>query len=309
MRGCEMTEYDRLRNRFRGCLLGLACGDAIGTTVEFMPRGSFPPVTDMVGGGIFRLRPGEWTDDTSMALCLASSLVESNGFDPHDQMVKYCRWMDEGYWSSNGSCFDIGGTTRRALIDFKRTNSPWAGSADPNSAGNGCLMRLAPVPMYYFGSRDAAIHWSGESSRTTHAATECIDASRLFGAMIHDALSGKQKDAILMNHEMAETTSPRVASIAKAQFRGRCADEIRSSGYVVDSLKAALWAFDATDSFDEAVLVAANLGGDADTIAAICGQIAGAFYGAEAIPSKWRETIVMGREIEEMADWCFDRQR
>src|SRR5687768_11222399 len=98
-------------NRFRGCLLGLAVGDALGTTLEFSQPGSFQPIKDIIGGGPFNLKPGEWTDDTSMALCLADSLIKK-GFDPVDQMERYCRWYREGYLSSNGKCFDIGVTVR-----------------------------------------------------------------------------------------------------------------------------------------------------------------------------------------------------
>lgn len=134
-----------LRDRFRGCLLGLAVGDAVGTTVEFRPRGSFRPLADMIGGGPFQLRPGQWTDDTSMALCLATSLVECNGFDALDQMERYCKWADSGYLSSTGACFDIGNTVASALRRFRQTGNPFAGSSDPYSAGNGCIMRLAPT--------------------------------------------------------------------------------------------------------------------------------------------------------------------
>ena len=133
------------RDAFRGCLLGLAVGDAVGTTVEFRPRGTFEPLTDMVGGGPFGLRAGEWTDDTSMALCLATSLVERNGFDARDQMERYCRWADQGYLSSTGTCFDIGGTVASALQRFQYTGEPYSGSTNPYSAGNGCIMRLAPI--------------------------------------------------------------------------------------------------------------------------------------------------------------------
>ena len=131
-------------DRLRGCLLGLAVGDAAGTTVEFMRRGSFAPVTDLVGGGPFRLQPGQWTDDTSMALCLATSLVFQNVLDPVDQMNRYVEWYRTGYLSSTGSCFDIGGTVRQALEGYERTGNPFSGSIDPSSAGNGCIMRLAP---------------------------------------------------------------------------------------------------------------------------------------------------------------------
>ena len=138
------------KDRFRGCLLGLAVGDAVGTTLEFKPPGSFKPIHDMVGGGPFSLKPGEWTDDTSMALCLATSLLEKNGFDPKDQMDRYCRWWKEGYLSSNGRCFDIGNTVSAALALYGRTGDPIAGSTNPQSAGNGSIMRLAPVPMFYY---------------------------------------------------------------------------------------------------------------------------------------------------------------
>ena len=137
-----------LLDRFRGALLGLAAADAVGTTLEFRPPGSFAPIADMVGGGPFNLLPGQWTDDTSMALCLAASLVERDGFDAADQMARYVRWRDEGYMSSNGRCFDIGGTVSAALHRFEQTGEPFAGSTDPRSAGNGSIMRLAPVPLF-----------------------------------------------------------------------------------------------------------------------------------------------------------------
>jgi ADP-ribosyl-[dinitrogen reductase] hydrolase len=138
------------RNRSRGCLLGLAVGDAVGTTVEFQPRGSFALVNDMVGGGPFRLKPGQWTDDTSMALCLATSLIAKNGFDPADQMDRYWNWYQNGYLSSTGSFFDIGNTVRQALETYQQTGNPFSGRIDPYSAGNGSLMRLAPIPLFYF---------------------------------------------------------------------------------------------------------------------------------------------------------------
>lgn len=287
--------------RFRGALLGLACGDAVGTTVEFKPRGSFLPVSDMVGGGPFRLKPGEWTDDTSMALCLAMSLVECGQFDAEDQMQRYYRWMEDGYLASNGRCFDIGRTVSHALYAFRRTGEPYSGSTEPNSAGNGCLMRLAPVPMFFFPDRAAAIEMSGESSRTTHGARECIEASRLFGAMLASAFSGFSKEEILFGHGVEVVGSARLRGVAEGNYRVAAEDEIEGSGYVVESLEAALWCFLKTDSFRDAALRAANLGRDADTTAAICGQLAGAFYGESGIPHEWRERLVMATEIRAMA--------
>ncbi len=290
------------QDRFRGCLLGLAAGDAVGTTVEFRPRGSFQPLTDLVGGGPFRLQPGQWTDDTSMALCLAVSLVERGGFDARDQMERYVRWANEGYLSSTGACFDIGGTVSSALRSFRQTGEPMAGSTDPHSAGNGCIMRLAPVPMFYYPDMDAAERWAAESSRTTHGAAECLDASRLLARILVRALAGRPKEEVALADGETFAGSPKVEAIARGEYRSKAEAEIRGSGYVIDCLEAALWCFWHTDSFGEAVLCAANLGDDADTTAAVCGQVAGAYYGESGIPAEWLQKVTMGQEIRELAD-------
>ncbi len=290
------------RDRFRGCLLGLATGDAVGTAVEFAPRGSFSPLADMVGGGPFALEPGQWTDDTSMALCLGASLAERGTFDPADQMRRYLRWRDDGYMSSNGRCFDIGSTVAAALRRFEATGDPYSGSTAPHSAGNGCIMRLAPVPMFYWPDRDAAVVRAGDSARTTHGATECVDASRLFGLMLFRALDGQAATEILFAPADLGLLAPRIAALAAGAYRDKQPDAIRGAGYVVDCLEAALWCFWTTDSFPAAVLKAANLGEDADTTAAVCGQIAGAYYGAEAIPPAWRQRLAGYEEIGMLAD-------
>ena len=187
------------RDRFRGCLLGLAAGDALGTTLEFKRPGSFQPTDDMVGGGPFDLEPGQWTDDTSMALCLAVSLIECGGFDPEDQMGRYVRWWREGYLScTDGPAFDIGSTVKDALSRFERTGNPYAGSTNPNSAGNGSLMRLAPAPMYFVGDAMEAIDRSADSSRTTHGTEEAVDACRYFAGLLVGALNG-------VNTEMSDS--------------------------------------------------------------------------------------------------------
>jgi ADP-ribosyl-[dinitrogen reductase] hydrolase len=302
------------RSRFRGALVGLAAGDAVGTTVEFKPRGSFPPVTDMVGGGPFSLPPGAWTDDTSMALCLATSLVECRDFDPHDQMTRYVRWMQSGYLSSIGRCFDIGVTTANALAAFQHTGEPYSGSAAPNTAGNGSIMRLAPVPLFFYPDMDTTVEYSGASSRTTHAAQECIDACRLFGLLLQRTLTATDptpdKAAILFAdfspHLDLNTLAPNVREIARGGYRDKSVDEVQGSGYVIKSLEAALWAFWRTHDYRSAILAAVNLGDDADTTAAVCGQIAGAYYGYEAIPALWRQQLVMHDEICVLADQLYE---
>lgn len=296
-------------DRSRGALLGLATGDAVGTTVEFRRRGTFEPLTDMVGGGPFRLAPGEWTDDTSMALCLGTSLVERGGFDAHDQMARYVRWMDHGYLSSTGSCFDVGGTVAAALARFRATGEPFAGSTDPRSAGNGCIMRLAPIPMWFAPDLDAVEHHAALSSRTTHGAAECVDACRLLARLVARALAGAARDELLVAESRLVTSSERLAGIAAAAYRDAEVDRIRGSGYVVDCLEAALWCFARTSSFREAVLAAANLGHDADTTAAVCGQLAGAFYGASAIPAAWLDRLALRDEITALADALTDGAR
>lgn len=287
--------------RARGALLGLAVGDALGTTVEFHPRGSFREISDMAGGGPFGLKPGQWTDDTSMALCLGASLV-AGGFDPLDQMRRYLDWADNGYMSSTGRCFDIGATVSRALARFQQTGDPIAGSSDPRSAGNGCIMRLAPVPIRYQDDPAQAVALSGEQSRTTHGAEECVAASRLFGEMLVRALKGAHKEAVLAAPELAGDMPPKLAAIAAGAWRGKSREQVKGSGYVVESLEASLWCFYHSDNFRDAVLLATNLGDDADTTAAITGQIAGAFYGEEGIPQPWREKLTMGQMIGQMAE-------
>lgn len=288
-------------DRFRGCLLGLAVGDAVGTTVEFQPRGSFPPVIDMVGGGPFHLNPGQWTDDTSMALCLAISLIEKQGFDPSDQMGRYWDWYRNGYLSSTGTCFDIGNTVRDALDRCHRTGNPFSGNTSPEAAGNGSLMRLAPIPMYYFPDLEKTVHFAGESSRTTHGAQECVHACQLFAEMLFRALSGLGREEILF-HTTVSVPSQKVSAIASGEYCQKHVDQIHGTGYVVESLEAALWCFYRTDTFEAAILQAANLGNDADTTAAVCGQIAGAFYGETGIPSRWLENLFMRAEITGLAD-------
>ena len=230
-------------DRYRGCLVGLAVGDAVGTAVEFMPRGTFQPLTDMIGGGYFKLEAGQWTDDTSMALCLAESLIRNQGFDAADQMRRYVNWYRYGYLSSTGECFDIGMTVQKALMDFLQSENPFSGSENPNSAGNGSLMRLAPVVLYFSAQPEQAIHFARESSRTTHGAPECLDACALFTIYLLRALAGKSKDEILDVVTDVHFSSPKIIEIAAGRYKTKSVDMIKGSGYVVESLEAALWCF------------------------------------------------------------------
>ena len=297
-------------DRVRGAFLGLAVGDAIGTTVEFERPGTFAPLTDLVGGGPFRLPAGAWTDDTSMAACLAQSLIEVGGFDPADQLRRYVRWFRDGHWSSTGRCFDIGGTTRAALARFEASgDATTSGATDERSAANGSLMRLAPVAVAFAHDPALGVRLAGASSRTTHALPVCVDACRYFGGLLVGAVRGVAKPALLAPRFApaaglwdATPLHPDVARGAAGSYWTKEPPAIRGTGFVVDALEAALWAFASTDDYRACVLAAANLGDDADTTAAIAGQLAGAHYGAAGIPADWRAKLALREGLEGLAD-------
>ena len=297
-------------DQYRGALVGLAVGDALGAPFEGMPPGSFGPVADMVGGGSHGLKPGEWTDDTSMALCLAASLLERGGFDAADQMNRYLRWKKEGYMSSTGRAFGMGGTVRAALDRYEKTGDPRAGAADPETAGNGSLMRLAPIPMYMFLDAARAMDLAAAMSRTTHAAEEAVDACRYLTGLMIGAFRGDSKENLLSDHYSPVynywffpqvTLAPRIAAIARGVYKEKEARDLPAGGYVVETLEAALWCFFRADNFRDGALLAVSLGNDTDTTAAVYGQLAGAYYGLESIPPEWRETLAHGPMIERIA--------
>lgn len=285
------------RDRALGALVGLAVGDAVGTTLEFTNKPRTAVLHDMVGGGPFRLAAGEWTDDTAIALALADSLLEQPGLDPTDLMNRFVDWHENGTYSCTGTCFDIGNQTRTALDQFLASGNPMSGPTDPAHSGNGALMRLSPVAIRHWGNRNLLDKVAAEQTRTTHGSPETIEASAIFAELLADAIAGQPLPAIL--------SSPAAQRI-KEGWRGAHRDEIRGSGYVVHSLQAAAWAVARTTSFRSAVLLAANLGEDADTTAAITGQLAGAIYGRSAIPQEWLDQLAWRERIEDTARRLFD---
>ncbi len=287
-------------SRFIGCLLGLAIGDALGAPVEFKSRGTFKKVTGMQDGGPFNLREGQWTDDTSMALCLADSLIE-RGFDPADQMQRYTRWFREGYNSVTGRCFDIGVGTRAALIRWEKTKDPFAGDVSPHAAGNGTLMRLAPVAMRYANDAHQAMRQAAVVTRTTHGAPETIDCSQIMAAHLCAEFNHTDDDEDQPVLGPAGYTNQKTMNIALGTYLDKTQDQIRGSGYCVESLEASLWCLETSSSFSEAVLKAVNLGDDSDTTGAICGQLAGARYGVEGIPPDWIKQLAESDAIIERA--------
>lgn len=289
-------------DRAIGALLGLAVGDAVGTTLEFARRDANPPVTDMVGGGPFSLKPGEWTDDTAMALALGFSLAECGVFNPRDCVTRFADWFQRGTYSCTGTCFDIGLATRQALLRYIDDDEPFAGSTNPYHAGNGSLMRLSPVAIWGARRSDAEImQVAHDQSRTTHGAPECLSACEAYAVMTARAIRGEDCGAIFAAPVTITSPSERLTAIFAGDWRGQPRANIESSGYVVDSLEAALWCVDQTDSFEAAILLAANLADDADTVAAISGQLAGAIYGASGIPDGWLQKLAWREDIEQLA--------
>jgi ADP-ribosyl-[dinitrogen reductase] hydrolase len=299
------------RDRQRGMLLGLAIGDALGAAVEFAVPGSFEPVLGYRGGGPHGLEPGEWTDDTSMALALADSIAEV-GWDLNDQAARYLAWWQTGAYSVNGRVFDIGNTTVAALQRFQRTGDAWT-SGDPSSfaGGNGSIMRLAPVPLAYarlFPDRlGDLIDRAVESSRPTHASPQCLSACACLAVTLAALVHGHTREEVLVPDGLAWRAlaeryplHPEVNEILQGSFHRKAPPEICGSGYVVKSLEAALWAFARATSLRDALLRAVNLGDDADTTGAVCGQMAGALWGESGIPEELRSGLA-GRDLLERA--------
>ena len=264
-------------------------GDAVGTTLEFQHRDAQPRLVDMIGGGPFELQPGEWTDDTAMALALAENLASAEALDCRDLMDRFVGWWNHGDYSCTERCFDIGHATNQALDRYLQTGNPLAGSTDPRSAGNGSLMRLAPVAVRFWNDRSRLGSTAAEQSRTTHAAAEAVDACRGYAEMLADAIAGRPRAHLLAPRRF--NGAPAIAHVLAGSWRRLSRDTIRSSGYVVHTLEAAIWSVARTVGFSDAVLLAANLADDADTVAAVAGQLAGALYGLTGIPERWIDRL------------------
>lgn len=295
-------------DRATGSILGLALGDALGTSVEFKKRDSFPPLDDIVGGGPFNLQPGEWTDDTSMTLCLIDSYLACGQHDASDQLNRYTNWWQHGENSATGTCFDIGHTVETALRKYSITGDTDCATNDELSAGNGSLMRIAPVAIFYSPYRgftlEQALNMAKLCSQTTHAEQRCIDACQLMVCLLYKIF--EQSDLSLNKLALLNSIKgdlqglhPEIQAIANGKYFDKTRDEIKSSGFVVHSLEAALWCFYNTNTFKQGALLAANLGEDADTIAAIYSQLAGAFYGYKQLPSEWLKKLAWHDDIKQ----------
>ncbi len=294
-----------LRERFQGALVGLAVGDALAAHTQFRKPGTFPPVGDLLGGGPFDLPRGAWTDDTAMALLLAESLIERDGFDARDQVDRYARWQREGYGSSTGQCVGISANVARSLANALYKRQPFAGSHDPDQLDKDPLSRVAPTVMYFFDDPPAAVARAAEAARVTAQAPLVLDCVRLLAAMLHLALAGRDKTAVLRPPRewwVTATTRPESLALYEGGFTRKPAEEIGGGGHVLQALEAALWIFQRSGTFKEGALHAANLGADSDVVGAVHGQLAGAYHGVSAIPGIWRKSLMKREVIIDRAD-------
>lgn len=315
-----MTE-DRKKDMMMGCLVGLAVGDAYGTTYEFTDRFQMPAEDGLpdyiIGGGPFHLEPGNWTDDTSMALCLAESLIEK-GWDQDDQMKRYINWWLNGYNSVTGECFDIGGATRSALSCYNMTGKY---VIDSQAAGNGVLMRMAAIPMILHGNVNSVLASCAEQSKMTHPSSQSIECTMIMGAIIDKILSGERdKKKILKFNSLFDESgkeyyqemyaqngchnNDRIEGIKSVVYADSPDSLISGGGYCVYTLEAALWAFLNTDSYKAGLKKVVALGDDTDTTGAVYGQIAGAYYGLSAIP--WTDKITWSEKIHTLAENLYE---
>jgi ADP-ribosyl-[dinitrogen reductase] hydrolase len=294
-----------LRERFQGALVGLAVGDALAAHTQFRKPGTFAPVGDLLGGGPFDLPRGAWTDDTAMALLLGESLIEREGFDGQDQVERFARWQREGHGSSTGQSVGISASVARALALAQYKRQPFAGSHDPDHLEKDPLSRVAPVVMYFFADARTAVSKASEAARITVQAPMALDCVRLFAAMLHQALSGRDKAAILRPpRELWESpsTRPEVFAIYESAWATRPAQEITGGGNILQALEAALWCFQRSANYREGALFAANLGRDSDVVTAVYGQLAGAHHGVSAIPGIWRNSLTKHEVVIDTAD-------
>jgi ADP-ribosylglycohydrolase len=295
-------------DRYRGLILGLAIGDALGVPADQQPGRPQVPVTDLAGGGPDALPPGAWTDDTAIPLLLAEGLIERLQFDAADQLARLRRWQREGHLSSTGRCVGITPATTRALAQAAWTGKPYAGSHDPARAEQEPLTRAGVAAAFSVRDLPAALDLAVDCARLTHQAPLALDAARYYTALLLGALLGAPaKSLTAPNYSPVpglwdrHPLKPPVAAVAGGSWRARGGRPART-GTAVDGLALTLWAIDAGPGWREAVLPVVNLGYQAATQGALVGQLAGAIYGASGIPPDWRRAVARRDLLESTAD-------
>ncbi len=302
-------------NKVEGCFLGLAIGDALGVPVEFQSRRQLTekPVTKMLGFMSWNQPPGTWSDDSSLAFCLAESLTK--GYDLEDIGRKSLAWMIDGYWGAHDEVFDVGNTTKIALQRLKsgRNSFLYSGERDEASNGNGSLMKIAPAALYFHNVHDDQL-WNAihDISAITHAHFRSCFCCFVYCKYLIGLYKGEEKLEALRkaSESIRQFIDSKNFSTTETQLLDRIftlkiadakEDEIKSSGYVLHTLEASIWCLLTTSSYKEAVLKAVNLGGDTDTTACVTGALAGVYYGMDEIPQHWMEQVARREDIIDLA--------
>lgn len=303
------------KNFSKNILIGSAVGDALGVPVEFKSRQYLQqnPVTDMMGYGTYNMPPGTFSDDSSMMFCLAESLC--NGYNVNDIAEKFQMWMHEGYWTADGEVFDVGISTRKAINRLRVVKNPIeAGSTAESDNGNGSLMRILPLAIFTKDlSIDERCEIVKEVSSITHAHNRSVLACIYYIEFALNVLDAENLEEAYLNtnfwlklfleeNEIYKNEFTYFERILSGKLIDLKEDEIKSTGYVMDSLEASIWCLLHTNSYKDCVLKAVNLGHDTDTIACIAGGIAGIYYDAETIPTNWIEQLARVDDILHLAE-------
>ena len=319
----RLSEGKNFVQSVKAVMVGHAVGDALGVPVEFTEREILDnnPVTDMRGYGTFNMPEGSWSDDTSMSLCALETLGgEKINFD--SVFVNFGKWYYQEEFTPTGKTFDVGNTCGSAINNYFLGKKSWkeCGLSDEQSNGNGSLMRINPFVLYTHklgANTKTKIEIIELASALTHAHARSKVGCGIYAFVLWELLENPCKESVASGLTKAEAfyrnsaeyaCYMRTFGFANADaLDGVGRDEIRSSGYIVDSLEAALWCLLTTDSYKECVLKAVNLGYDTDTTAAIAGGLAGALYGYESIPKEWRDRLLKREYIEELCERAFMR--
>ena len=272
----------------------------MGAPYEFKNKNSYKPTKEYSIGGVHAVSIGEWTDDTSMALCLAQSIIDT-GFDEIDQLNKYLKWYTEGYMCTRDRCFDIGNATRNALIYFDNTDRKIGKTATGNNQtnGNGTIMRLAPIVMKYYNDSNL-LDYAKRSSLTTHRGVEAFQCTISLAEIIKNCYKNMNKLSIL---EDVANYDENIKYILEEYHESipNGYNDIIPTGYCIDTLKCAIKGFLYFDNFIDGLLYVISLGEDTDTVGAVYGQIAGAYYGLSGIPDYYKENLMQYNKILNIA--------
>lgn len=302
----------------KSVMLGHAVGDALGVPVEFCDRHELDeaPVTDMEGFGTYPYPAGCWSDDTSMSLAALDSLA-GGVVNYDDIMGKFGAWYYNDMYTPTGEMFDVGNTCSYAIENYFVHHNPAekCGLSGEQSNGNGSLMRIHPFVLYACAKRMAVDEWSElimKASALTHAHDRSEVGCLIYSFVMMELLNGMGKNGITNGLKKAEqylsicTEFVSYKRIFRKDFSDLPRDEIRSSGYIVDTLEAAIWCVLTTDNYRDCVLKAVNLGDDTDTVASITGALAGALYGYDSIPKEWINTLRCRDYIEAMCNRAYE---